>query len=153
MIFEEMSLSFELKFKNLTTVCTVIRFHLFDKISKFGSNSCSSYGKMSITLMACNFHEVGYLRIHSLHRTNLDKKFFLLNFSCTCTKYEDLQAVALNFWIQSRYRKLLNGKLYIWTAFSQLSEVFCKIGDLKNIVKFTRKDAVAGVFLLILSYS
>ena len=46
----------------------------------------------------------------------------------------------VNFWIQSRYRKLLNEKLYIRTGFSQSSKLSSKIGDLKNIKEFKRNN-------------
>ena len=104
---------------------------------------------MSVTFIVCNFHEVGYFQKHSLHRTNLDKKFFLLNFSRTCTKYEDLQASAGNFSDSVEIQEITERKLYIRTGFSQSSEVSCKIGDLKNIKEFTRnnEDAITGVLL------
>ena len=47
--------------------------------------------------MGCNSHEVGCIQRQSLLRFNLDKTFFLLNVSCTCPRYEDLQAVACKF--------------------------------------------------------
>ena len=52
---------------------------------------------MWVTLIACDFDKVGYFQKHSLPRTNLDKKLFLLNFSSACTKCEDLQTVAGKF--------------------------------------------------------